>query len=160
MRGWRLCLRMHPSRLDLNCMAALRGKWMSDSSGRLQGMDAAICWPNLFSCKIYCSDLECCEQTDKALSLIFLHININFTVRGGLLNSKCEHEALELRTRGLGTQVAFSSMLQVRGKGLRCREGWEVSAGQQLAPPFVVVTGVGYDQGTLTGDQESRVKKR
>lgn len=28
--------------------------------------------------------------------MILLHISINFTVRGGLLNSKCEHEALGL----------------------------------------------------------------
>lgn len=77
-------------------------------------MEAAIFWPNVFSCKIYCSHLECCEQTDNALSLLLLHTSINYTVRRGLLSIKCEHEALGLKIKGMGTQVVFSQ---------RCRWG-------------------------------------
>lgn len=71
------------------------------------------------------------------MSLMLLHISINFTVRGDLVNSKCELEALGLRIKGMGTQVVFSSVLKVRGKGLRSRE--EEWADQQLAAQFVVI---------------------
>lgn len=53
------------------------------------------------------------------------------------MNSKCEHEALGLRIKGMGTQVVLSSVLKVRGKGLRSRE--EEWADQQLAAQFVVI---------------------
>lgn len=77
------------------------------------------------------------DAVNRLMSLMLLHMSINFTVRGDLVNSKCEHEAPGLRIKGMGTQVVFSSVLKVRGKGLRSRE--EEWADQQLAAQFVVI---------------------
>ena len=72
---------------------------------------------------------------------MLFHISINLTAMGDLVNSKCDREALGLRNKGMGIQVVFPSVLQVRGKGLgRTEEKWRASAGQQLAVQFVVIT--------------------
>lgn len=75
------------------------------------------------------------------MSLMLFNISINLTARGNLVNSKCDDEALGLRIKGMKTQVVFSSVLQVRGKGLRrSEEEWRVFAGQPLAEQLVVIT--------------------
>lgn len=72
---------------------------------------------------------------------MLFHISINLTARGDLVNNKCDHEALGLRIKGMGTQVVFSLVLQVRGRGLRrSEEEWRASSGQQLAAQLVVIS--------------------
>lgn len=71
---------------------------------------------------------------------MLFHISISLKTRGDLVNSKCDHKALGLRIKSIGTPVVFL-VLQVRGKGLRrSEEEWRVSTGQPLAAQLVVIT--------------------
>lgn len=83
----------------------------------LQGMEAAICWPSLS-----CSDVGCCEQIDKALSSMLLHVSINLSVRGGLVSIKCEHETLGLRIKGHGDLGGF--LISAAGEQEGLEERW------------------------------------
>ena len=51
--------------------------------------------------------------------LLLFHVGTNDTARGDLESIECDYMALGAMVKGMEAQVVFSSILLVRGKGLR-----------------------------------------